>query len=48
MSYIDRKYKFETPSRCRVQTRQACLCKNNTYSIKCCDGTLRAQGIGSI
>ncbi len=27
--------------------RRACLCKDNTYSIKCCDGSLRAQGIGS-
>lgn len=28
--------------------KRACLCKNNTYSRKCCDGSLRAQGIGSI
>ncbi len=28
--------------------RRACLCKDNTYSIKCCDGSLRAQGIGRI
>ena len=28
---------------------RACLCKGtNTYSIKCCDGTLWAQGIGNI
>ena len=28
---------------------RACLCPDGrTYSIKCCDGTLEAQGIGSI
>jgi hypothetical protein len=29
--------------------RRGCLCKDGkTYSRKCCDGTLRAQGIGKI
>ena len=28
--------------------KRGCLCKNGKYSRKCCDGTLRAQGIGSI
>ena len=28
-------------------SRRACLCKDNTYSRKCCDGSLQAQGIGS-
>lgn len=29
--------------------RRGCLCKDGkTYSRKCCDGTLRAQGIGNI
>jgi hypothetical protein len=28
---------------------RACLCPDGrTYSTKCCDGTLEAQGIGSI
>ena len=28
---------------------RACLCKDtDTYSIKCCDGSLWAQGIGNI
>lgn len=28
---------------------RACLCPDGrTYSRKCCDGTLEAQGIGSI
>jgi hypothetical protein len=40
--------KFFTPSRTSPKGgRRACLCKDNTYSIKCCDGSLRAQGIGS-
>ncbi len=28
--------------------RRACKCKDGTYSSKCCDGTLQAQGIGSL
>lgn len=28
---------------------RACLCKDGKkYSIKCCDGSLQAQGIGKI
>ena len=27
---------------------RACLCKNGTYSIDCCDGSIWAQGIGNI
>jgi hypothetical protein len=27
---------------------RGCLCKDNTYSRKCCDGSLQAQGIGSL
>ena len=28
---------------------RACLCwEENTYSIECCDGSVRAQGIGVI
>mgnify|MGYP000362294575 CR=1 FL=1 len=27
---------------------RACLCKDSTYSTKCCDGSLQAQGIGSL
>jgi len=29
-------------------SRRGCMCKNGTYSRKCCDGTLRAQGVGKI
>lgn len=29
--------------------RRACLCKDGKkYSIKCCTGSLQAQGIGSV
>ena len=27
--------------------RRGCLCENGTYSSKCCDGSLEAQGIGA-
>lgn len=40
--------KFFTPSRTSPKGgRRACLCEDNTYSTKCCDGSLRAQGIGT-
>lgn len=26
--------------------KRGCICKDGTYSKKCCDGTLEAQGIG--
>ena len=33
----------------RKGSRMGCLCRNtNTYSIKCCDKSLGAQGIGLI
>ena len=28
--------------------RRGCLCENGKYSVKCCDGSLQAQGIGVI
>lgn len=41
---------FKTPSRSSPKNGgiRACLCPNGTYSKKCCDGSLWAQGIGSI
>ncbi len=40
---------FITPSRTSPKTgRKGCLCKDNTYKTKCCDGSLTAQGIGKI
>jgi len=40
--------KFKTPSKAspRAGARRGCLCSNGTYSSKCCDGSLEAQGIG--
>jgi hypothetical protein len=40
--------KYKTLSRTSPKGGQrACLCKDsNTYSLKCCDGSLWAQGIG--
>ena len=41
------KNKNETPSRTSPKSgRRGCLCKDDTYSPKCCNGSLRAQGIG--
>lgn len=43
-----RKYK-KTPSRTSPRSsRRGCLCADGTYSRKCCDGSLQAQGIGSL
>jgi hypothetical protein len=40
---------FKTPSRTSPKSSgRACLCPDGTYSIKCCDGSLQAQGIGRI
>jgi hypothetical protein len=41
------KKDFRTPSRTSPKnSKRGCLCKDNTYSRKCCDGSLLAQGIG--
>jgi len=40
---------FTNPSRTSPRGgKRGCLCKDNKYSVKCCDGSLPAQGIGSI
>jgi len=42
------KYK-KTPSRTSPKDdRRACLCPDGTYSRRCCDGSLIAQGIGNV
>ena len=41
-----RKYKERNPS--PQNDKRACMCKDGTYSRKCCDGSLQAQGIGNI
>ena len=41
--------RFKTPSRTSPKSsKRGCLCKDGTYSRKCCDGSLQAQGIGNI
>jgi hypothetical protein len=40
---------FKTPSYTSPKsTDRGCLCTDNKYSRKCCDGSLQAQGIGVI
>ena len=40
--------KTKTPSKSSPKGgRRGCLCENGTYSSKCCDGSLQAQGIGA-
>jgi len=44
-----RKRKNYTYSRTSPKgAKRGCLCPDGTYSSKCCDGSLQAQGIGSI
>lgn len=44
-----KKDEFKTPSWTSPKGgTRGCLCKDNTYSSKCCDGSLQAQGIGLI
>jgi len=28
--------------------RRGCICEDGTYKAECCDGTLQAQGVGSL
>ncbi len=28
--------------------KRGCLCDDGTYKAECCDGTLQAQGVGSV
>lgn len=41
-----RNYNEKAPS--PKHASRGCMCKNGTYSKKCCDGSFFAQGIGSI
>ena len=39
----------KTPSKTSPKGgRRGCICKDGTYNSKCCDGSLEAQGIGSM
>jgi hypothetical protein len=44
------KKSYKTPSRTSPKGgKRGCLCwDEDKYDVKCCDGSLRAQGIGSI
>jgi len=46
----DKSKEFITPSKTspKGSSRGGCLCKDNTYKTKCCDGSLRAQGVGNV
>lgn len=41
-----RDYTHRNPS--PQNQKRGCLCKDGTYSRKCCDGSFQAQGIGNI
>ena len=45
-----KKKNFVTPSYSSPKSgKRGCLCKDGkTYHSKCCDGSLRAQGIGKV
>lgn len=39
----------KTPSKTSPKnSKRGCVCKDGTYSRKCCDGSIQAQGIGSL
>lgn len=41
--------RFKTPGNATPRSnRRGCLCPDGKYSRKCCDGSLQAQGIGSL
>ena len=45
----NRNNQFKTPSWTSPKGgNRGCLCPDGTYSRKCCDGSLQAQGIGNI
>jgi hypothetical protein len=45
----NRSNAFKTPSYTSPKGgTRGCLCADGTYSVKCCDGSLQAQGIGNI
>ena len=42
--------KNQTPTPSRTSPtggRKGCLCKDNTYNSKCCNGNLQNQGVGA-
>jgi len=46
---IDMAKKQKTLSKTSPKAgKRGCLCDDGTYKAECCDGTLQAQGVGSI
>ena len=43
-----RKKKKTVSSTSPKGKRRGCLCDDGSYSTECCDGTLQAQGVGSV
>ena len=46
MSYKNRNNQPTVSRTSPTGGKRGCLCKDNTYSKKCCDGSIQAQGIG--
>lgn len=44
---MGRKKKIESLTSPQGGNR-GCLCEDGTYNVNCCDGTLQAQGVGSL
>jgi hypothetical protein len=46
---VTRNKDFITPSRTSPKGgSRGCVCADNTYSSRCCDGSIMAQGLGII
>ena len=42
---------MKTPTKSKTSPKggkRGCLCDDGTYKAECCDGTLQAQGVGSL
>ena len=42
---------MKTPTKSRTSPKggkRGCVCDDGTYKAECCDGTLQAQGVGSL
>ena len=47
MSYKNRNNKPTVSRTSPTGGKRGCLCKDNTYNSKCCNGDLQNQGIGN-
>ena len=42
---------MKTPTKSKTSPKggkRGCVCDDGTYKAECCDGTLQAQGVGSL